>query len=55
MAFDKDVPLAANQIANDLTALNANWEFLLLNSPIYAADGEASDTYVITLAPAITA
>lgn len=27
MAFDKDVPLAANQIAADLAAMNANWEF----------------------------
>ena len=27
MAFDKNVPLAANQIAADLAAINANWEF----------------------------
>jgi len=29
MAFDEAVPLAANQIAADLAALNANWEFLI--------------------------
>jgi len=29
MAFDEDVPLAANQIAADLAAINANWEFVI--------------------------
>jgi len=28
MAFDTNVPLATNQIAADLTAINANWEFI---------------------------
>ena len=28
MAFDENVPLAANQIAADLVAVNANWEHL---------------------------
>lgn len=28
MAFDNDVPKVTNQIAADLIALNANWEFL---------------------------
>lgn len=55
MAFDKNVPLAANQIAADLLAINLNWEILLLNSHVYAADAESIDTYVITLAPAIAA
>ena len=55
MAFDNNVPLAANQIAADLAAINANWEELMKSSHIYAADAEASDTYVVTLAPAPTA
>jgi len=29
MAFDEDVPLAANQIAADLVSLNANMEFII--------------------------
>lgn len=29
MAFDENVPLATNQVANDLTAMNANWEFVV--------------------------
>jgi hypothetical protein len=29
MAFDNDTPLATNQIADDLAAMNTNWEFLL--------------------------
>ena len=29
MAFDENVPVAANQITADLTAMNANWEFLI--------------------------
>lgn len=29
MVFDNDVPLAANQIAADLVAINANWEYVL--------------------------
>ncbi len=29
MAFDSDVPATANQIAADLVAMNANWEFLI--------------------------
>jgi len=55
MALDKNVPLAANQIAADIVAINANWEELMKSSHIYAADAEASDTYVVTLAPAPTA
>ena len=29
MAFDENVPVAANQISVDLPAMNANWEFLI--------------------------
>ena len=29
MAFNEDVPLAANVIATDLASLNANWEFVI--------------------------
>jgi len=31
MAFDNNVPLAANQIAADLAAVNANWELVARN------------------------
>lgn len=31
MAFDANVPLAANQIAADLVAINANWELVARN------------------------
>lgn len=31
MAFDANVPLAANQIAADLIAINANWELVARN------------------------
>ena len=29
MAFDENVPLAANQISADIVSVNANWEFLI--------------------------
>jgi len=29
MAFDKNVPLAANQISADIVAVNANWEYVI--------------------------
>ena len=29
MAFDFDVPLAANQIAVDIVTMNANWEYVI--------------------------
>jgi len=54
MAFNKNVPLAANQISADLVSINDNWEYIINNSYCYAADAEASDAYVITLAPVIT-
>jgi hypothetical protein len=55
MALNKNVPLVANQITADLTAINANWEELMKSSHIYAADAGTTDAYAITLDPAPSA
>ena len=60
MAFDENVPVAANQITADLTAMNANWEFLisgdgtagrvLRSSKLTVDDGSNANTLKCTFA-----
>ena len=59
MAFDEDVPLAANQIAVDIVAMNANWEYVisgdgtagrvLRDSYLKVEDGTNANTLKCTL------
>ena len=44
MAFDEAVPLAANQIAADLAAINANWEYIIKPHNIWIAAYEFTPT-----------
>lgn len=50
MAFDANVPLAANQIAADLVAINANWELVARNGANTDITSLGGLTTLLTLA-----